>query len=223
MTTTLEKPELGGGVYTFTEAARILRGFERRVTTRQVRYWMSTGLAPASHTDNEDGEPILSFDDLVSLEVVRRLRSEGASLQSVRVVEAELRKIHPKFRRPFAYEVFFTDGADVWAEVIGERGRIVIELTGQKRQQHAWRDAIATFAKEIRFDGPDKHATRWALSPWVEVNPAIQFGMPIATGSRVPVRTIAANLEAGTPDQVADWYGLRVEQVEGVRDYLAAH
>lgn len=223
MTSKLEEPALGQGTYTFREAARILRGLTSDVSTRQLRYWMNTGLTPASHVDPEDDEPILSFDDLISLEVVRRFRSEGASLQSVRAVEAALRKANPKFVRPFAYKVFFTDGADVWAEVVGEDGRIVIELTRKRRHQYAWRDAIRTFAEEIRFDGLDAHATRWALSPWVEVNPAIQFGTPVVTGSRVPLRTIGANLEVGTPVQVADWYGLRVEQVEGVRDYLAVH
>lgn len=223
MTAMLEQPHLGEGAYTFTEAARILRGAARPVTTRQLRYWMTTGLAPATHRDVEDDEPILNFDDLVTLEIVRRLRQEGASLQGIRQVESALREAHPAYQRPFAYEVFFTDGADVWAEVVGGDKRLVIELTGRRKNQFAWRDAILTFAKDIRFEGKDRHAIRWRLSQWVEIDPQIQYGMPVAAGSRVPLRTIAANLEVGTPEQVADWFGLSVEQVEGVRDYLAFH
>lgn len=219
MTTALDKPGLGEGVYTFGEAARILRGTNKHVTVKQLHYWLNTGLVPAYR--EQDGEPVLNFDDLISLELVRRLQVEGASLQGIRRVEKGLREAHPALSRPFAYEVFFTDGANVWAEVNGEDGRIVIELLGKHRHQYAWRDAIATFARDIHFDGPDAHAARWSLSPWVEVNPRLQFGSPVVTGSRVPVRTIEANLEVGTPKQVAEWYGLRLEQVEGVRDYLA--
>ena len=164
---------------------------------------------------------MLSFDDLISLEVVRRLRDGGASLQSIRAVEQTLREEYPDLDRPFAFEVFFTDGANVWVSVAGDT-HLVKELHHRKNQ-FAWRDAIATFATDIKFEGPRGHATRWQLSPWIEINPAIQHGSPVVTGSRVTIKTIAANLEAGTPEQVSEWYGLRVEQVEGVRDYLAIH
>jgi uncharacterized protein (DUF433 family)/DNA-binding transcriptional MerR regulator len=218
----LEEPRLGDGVYTFPEAAEILRGIDRPVTVRQLRYWMGTGLTPATH-ETEEGVPVLSFDDLISLEIVRRFRHEGVSLQHVRVVEAELRR-QLKLARPFAYRVFFTDGANVWAEIIGESGPISIELVGKRRGHYVWTDAIRTFADDIRFsEGPQPHAASWTLSPWVEINPAIQFGAPVIAGSRVPLRTIAANLEVGTPAQVAEWYGLRVEQVKGAKDYLAVH
>jgi uncharacterized protein (DUF433 family) len=220
--TATDIPRLGEGIYTFSEAAGILRGITREVSTRQLRYWMNTGLTPASHA--VDGESVLSFEDLISLEIVRRLKIEGgASLQSIRKVEAALRRYFPLYERPFAHKVFFTDGADVWAEVVGEGGRIVLQLTGSRRDHYAWRDAVATFAKDIRFEGSDAHASRWHLSPWVEINPAVQFGAPVVVGTRVPITTIEANLEVGTPAEVADWYGLRIAQVEGVKEYLVAH
>src|SRR5690606_37088140 len=198
---------------TFPEAARILRSVTERVTSRSLRYWMQTGLTPPSYRD-EDGQPILTFEDLVSLEVVRRLRHEGASLQSIRLVEAALRE-ESSFHRPFSYRMFFTDGASVWAEVAGEDGPVVLELLGKRRNHYAWRDAIATFAQDIRFEGPDEHASQWHLTPWVEIDPRIQFGAPVDTGTRVPVSTIVANLKAGTPAQIAVWYGLTIAQVEG--------
>jgi uncharacterized protein (DUF433 family) len=215
-------PRLGEGVYTFPEAARILRGITRNVSTGQLRYWMQSGLTPASH--EVDGEAILSFEDLISLEIVRRLKIEGgASLQSIRKVEAALRTEYKSYERPFAHKVFFTDGADVWADVAGENGRILVQLTGRQRNHYAWTDAIKTFAHDIRFEGSDAHAARWLLSPWVEINPAVQFGAPVVAGTRVPIATIEANLEVGTPAQVAEWYGLQVPQVDGVKEYLVAH
>ncbi|MEW6154231.1 MAG: DUF433 domain-containing protein [Actinomycetota bacterium] len=98
----------------------------------------------------------------------------------------------------------------------------MIELVGRQRNHFVWRPAIETFAEQIRY-GPDSHASGWDLSPWVEIDPSVQFGTPVVRGTRVPVRTIAANLRAGTPEDVADWYGLTVQQVQGVIEYLALH
>lgn len=221
-TDALHRPDLGEGTYTFAEASRILGGIDAGVSGRQLSYWMKSGLTPATYV-LDDGRPILTFDDLISLEVVRRFRTTGASLQLIRHVEQTLREA-TRFERPFAYKVFYTDGATVWAEVAGSDGeRTVIELTGRRRNQYAWKQAIATFALDISFEGPNDKASKWTVTPWVEIDPDRQFGAPVVRGTRIPVRTIGAQLTEARPGEVADWYGLRVEQVEGVRDYLAAH
>lgn len=217
---TLDLPALGEGVYTFAEASRILTGIGREVTTRQLRYWVETGLTSASRTDAE-GNAVLTFDDLISLEIVRRFRVAGTSLQSVRRVEQALRASYPHLHRPFAYKVFFTDGATVWAQELDEEGPIAVELHGRHREQRVWIDAIQTFATEIRYD-EDLHASSWLLDSWVEIDPQVQFGAPVVKGTRVPVHTVVANLRAGTPEDVASWYGLTVEQVLGARDFVAA-
>ena len=46
---------------------------------------------------------------------------------------------------------------------------------------------------------------------------------PTVRGTRVPVRTVLANLQVGKPGEVADWYGLTLDEVQGVRDYDAVH
>jgi len=216
-----DAPALGDGIYTFSEASAILRGLTKPVTTRRLRYWMTTGLAPVSHMVDDD-VAILSFADLISLEIVRRFRAEGVSLQSLRVLEHRLRVMYPHHDRPFAYKVFFTDGADVWVQEVGKDTGVAVEILGRRRNQWVWTDPILTFAEDIRFVGPEQHAVAWTLTPWVEINPAVQFGAPIVRGTRVPVSTIAANLAVASVTEVADWYGLKVRQVEGVREYLAA-
>jgi uncharacterized protein (DUF433 family) len=184
---------------------------------------MTSGLAPSSHVVDDD-VPILTFDDLISLEIVRRFRAERVSLQGLRRLESRLRELFPGRERPFAYKVFFTDGATVWVQHnASESNPLVEEVIGRRRGHWVWRDAIKTFAEEIRFSGTDQRAVSWALTPWVEINPTVQFGAPVVTGTRVPVSTIEANLSVGSPTEVADWYGLRPRQVEGVREYLAAH
>jgi uncharacterized protein (DUF433 family)/DNA-binding transcriptional MerR regulator len=218
--TTARTLELGTGIYTFPEAARILRSTGNDVSSRQLQYWITKGLAEPIPVMDEDFA-VLSFDDLVSLEIVRRFRSLGASLQQVRMFSKRLHKEFPSLDHPFAYRIFFTDGAAIWAQV-GEGPSDVVELVGKSAGQFAWRDAILTFAKSIRWsDGTPAHASGWRLNQWVEIDPTIQFGAPVVRGTRVTARTIGANLREGTPEEVADWYGLDVASVRGVRDYLA--
>jgi uncharacterized protein (DUF433 family)/DNA-binding transcriptional MerR regulator len=197
-----------------------LRSAGEDVTGRQVYSWITKGLATPVPVADEDFA-VLSFDDLVSLEIVRRFRGLGASLQKVRRFNNKLHDEFPSFDHPFAYRIFFTDGAAIWAKV-GDGPSDVVEVVGRHPQQYAWRDAILTFAKAIRWseDTPAR-ATGWRLNQWVEIDPQVQFGAPVVRGTRVTARTIGANLREGSPEEVADWYGLDVESVRGVRDYLA--
>jgi len=218
--TTANTLDLGTGIYTFPEAARILRSVGTEVSPRQLRYWILKGLAEPIPIADESFA-VLTFDDLISLEIVRRFRGLGASLQQVRRFNETLHERFPNLDHPFTYQIFFTDGAALWAQV-DQDPTSVIELVGRRPGQFAWREAIATFAKSIRWsEGSPSHAKGWRLNQWVEIDPQIQFGAPVVRGSRVTARTIGANLRKGTPEQVADWYGLDVDAVLGVRDYLA--
>ncbi len=219
-TATHELPRIGEGIYTFPEAARILRSADDSTTVRQLRSWMTSGLSDASY-EFEGGRDLLAFEDLVSLEVIRRFRRQGVSIQAIRKFDRILRALFPELHRPFAYKRFFTDGADLWISEIGD-DHVGTQLTGKKRGHRVWNDAIETFASQISFDEATKKATKWALSKWVDVDPKIQFGAPVVHGTRVKVSTIVTNLDAGTPAQVADWYGLTVEQVTGVADFASA-
>ena len=209
-------PKLNEGIYTFPEASRIIRG----ASARQLRSWMLSGLADATF-EAYSGRAILAFEDVVSLEVIRRFKAAGVSIQRIRQFDAKLRVEFPDRNRPFAYQGFFTDGAELWITEFGEDHRGT-QLTGKRRGHRVWQDAIATFAKEISFDQATKRAEKWFLSTWVEIDPDVQFGQPVVRNTRVPLAAVVANLRAGTPAQVADWLGLTTEEVKGARDYDAS-
>lgn len=219
-----DAPQLGEGIYTFPQAAEILSRRERPLTTRRLRYWMNTGLAPASYAIGN--RPLLTFHDLISLEVVGRFTDAGWTVHGVRRIEEELREEFGNRRRPFAYKFFYTDGRSLWAKR-SRHDELMTELIGTRADRRhkpvTWADAVETFADEIRFEGPDQAAAAWELSPWIEINPEIQFGAPVVRGTRVSIFTVAANLEAGTPGEVADWYDLTLDEVHGVKDYFALH
>lgn len=204
----------GVGVYSFPQAAAIIgRGGD--APARTLRRWMESGLTPATRDVAGESE-ILTFHDLVSLEVVRRFRVEHVSLQKVRKVEAALRDRHPDLLRPFAHRVFFTDGASIWVDVNG----MTEEVIGKHPKHVVFRDAISTFAQEIRYQ--HDVAVAWDVSEWIEIDPAVQFGAPVVRGTRITVDAVIGNLEVGSPEDVADWYGLSVRQVEGVVRYAEA-
>lgn len=205
---------LGAGVYSFPVAARLVG---RRPGT--LRRWLRSGLTPPSYDRVPGKSDVMSFHDLISLEVVDRMRATGVSLQKIRLLESELRRLFPATDRPFALRAFFTDGVDVWVELEPDDHRLV-EATGRKRRQLAWRDAIASFADEIVYDD-DGVAAQWLPAEHVVIDPHINFGEPVVDGTRVTVATVAANLEVASVDQVADWFQLTVDQVEAAGAYAS--
>lgn len=207
--------ELGTGVYSFPMAARLVG---RRPAT--LRRWLHTGLTPATYDRVPGKSDVLSFHDLISLEVVDRMRATGVSLQKIRVLESELRRLHPDVERPFALRVFFTDGVEVWFELEPDDVRL-IEATGRQRRQLAWRDAIASFAEQIVYDD-EGVAAQWLPAAHVVIDPHINFGEPVVAGTRVTVATIAANLDVATAERVAEWFELTVDQVEAAGAYASS-
>jgi uncharacterized protein (DUF433 family) len=50
----------------------------------------------------------------------------------------------------------------------------------------------------------------------------VQFGEPVVKGTRLPIRVIARELVSHSAQEVADWHAVDVEDVQDVRDFLAA-
>ena len=200
---------LSDGIYSFPQAAAIV-GRRSRATREQLRRWLAVVIAP---TGGPHSIETISFLDLVSLETVSRFRAQGTSLQKVRKVLEALRTAEPDIARPLAHRSFLTDGGSVWVDLVGHTE----ELVGRNRRQLAFRDAVRTFADEIRF--VNDSAAAWDISPWVGIDPLICFGAPAVRGTRIPVRTILVNLADATAQEVADWYELSVCQVRGVAEF----
>ena len=197
---------LSEGIYSFPQAADIV-GRRNGVPREQLRRWLAVVVAP---TGSAHSIETISFLDLVSLEAVCRFRDQETSLQKVRKVLEALCAAEPTVASPLAHRSFFTDGANVWADMVGNTEEIV----GRHQHQMAFRGAVKTFAEEIRF--VEDVAAAWDISPWVGIDPRVCFGAPVVRGTRIPVKTITANLEIATAEEVADWYELSVRQVRGV-------
>jgi uncharacterized protein (DUF433 family) len=211
MTDTDIRPELGAGVFSFPEAARLVRR-HHSVSRARMRRWLNILETLGAH-EADDGSRFLTFTDLVSLEVIASLRDAGLSNQTVRQAEQHLRTEFPGIKHPFAaVGIFYTDGHAVWAALDGVSNNVV-EVVGRRRRHMVMSDMIRPFITEIHAGNDAPNATRWDIAPGIVVNPKIQFGRPVLAGTRVPVATVLENLKAGSRSEVADWFALTVDQV----------
>jgi hypothetical protein len=67
----------GTGIFSFPAAAKLLARRQPGLQPGTLRYWMKTGLTPASYGKAPSGSDLLSFHDLVSLELIRRFRTKA--------------------------------------------------------------------------------------------------------------------------------------------------
>lgn len=195
---------LDEGIYSLRQAADIVSRC-RDFTRSQVRRWL-TVVKPPSQGANR--RVTISFLDLIGLEMVCRFRDEGASLQRVRKVLEGMQARFPDLRHPLAQEAFYTDGHSVWIDFDGH----VEEIVGNLKGHMAIREAIKSFAEEIRF--VDGRATSWSVAPLIEVDPRVSFGDPVIRGTRIPVRSIVSCLGVDSPERVARGFEVSLEEVE---------
>ncbi len=56
----------------------------------------------------------------------------------------------------------------------------------------------------------------------IEIDPGVQHGKPVITGTRVPVHILVGSVAGGmTIQEVAEQYGLDVEDVKAALDYAS--
>ncbi len=60
------------------------------------------------------------------------------------------------------------------------------------------------------------------IATGISADPAVRFGRPVITGTRVPVDAVVARVGSGmTVEAVADEYGIRPEDVRNALQYAA--
>ena len=173
-TSTLTVPAFGTGIYSFPEAARILGLRASDVRAGSLRRWVA-GLTPPSVGFGPDEPRLSSFHDLVGLEIVRRFRRSGVSLQEFRKLDVALadslpvagrRASHyvwPPVIETFAEEIRF--GAENEAVAWELTDRIVIDPNIQFGEPavKGTRLPIAVIARELVSHGIEQIADWHAI------------------------------------------------------------
>jgi len=202
---------LGHGIYTFSEAARLVG-----LRTQRVREWFRSrpSLKSVFQGDYEavEGDIAISFHDLVDVFVAGQLREHGVPLQTLRKVYAKLQQafdVHHAFCR----KELLSDGKKVFYTGLDSAGReeIVEVLT----RQRVFPNVIKPFLKSIDYAEATNLARRWRIDDAVVVDPEICFGKPVVESAGISTAILAAAYETNDRDAelVADWYNIHPDQV----------
>jgi uncharacterized protein (DUF433 family) len=173
---------LGQGLYGLGQLEAFVALEGKAGDGRRVSYWLTEVLNPVEH---QPYRPDYSFSDLISLMVVRKLRERGVRPIDIREAELYLRE-RLKTDRPFVSDRIKTDGCDVFLDKEQITGQLE---SANKRGQQAMLDAVKDQLETVSY--LSGRAVLWTPGPSVEVDPEVQFGEPVVSGTRVPTSVVA--------------------------------
>lgn len=210
---------LDSGIYTIRDAARLVD-----ISQAKVRGWItgypSSAAGPIipSEFDRIDHHIALSFKNLIEALFVKNFADHGVSIQAIRIMADEAKRILDN-PHPFATDVLFrTDGKIIFAEILDKAAREV-HLYDLKQRNWAIDQIIRPFLRKTVVYGPEGYAMRWfprkRQAPNVMVTPTHAFGQPVLEKSGVPTETLvdALKAEGGDYERVARWYEVSPNEV----------
>ena len=216
-------PDVNGGFYTVSEAARLL-GME---SGQRISRWLSPGPKGDALIRRDypkvGREHELSFLDLVEVRFVEHFRQIKISLQSLRVAAKNARE-ELGVAHPFATSSvkFQTDRRQIFLEAAKETGDPYL-LNLMTKQVAIYNVIEQVFANDLTFD-LDGLARMWrpapAAAPNVIVAPVYAFGRPVISSRFLPTKTLFEFWQANEndADMTADWFGIDpVDVDEAVR------
>lgn len=181
-----------------------------------VRYWTGGGGAKPVIKVGK----LLSLVNLVELHMVGIFRHEHSiSLQRVRKAVGQLAREFPEEPHPLASKTFWILGKDVLMQKLGKF--VSLCTPGQL----AFDEAIECAAKRVEYE----RGTPVRFYPWpllnldrieherrsVVIDPEVQFGNAVITGTRVPTRAIKARWDLGEMiESIAADFDVSTEQVQ---------
>ncbi|QEL13288.1 hypothetical protein [Limnoglobus roseus] len=206
--------QLGLGIYDLREAARFTRLNPTRVRRWFVQRPSEPNRKPVLHSDYSaiQGDPAISFLDLIDVFVFGQLRTHGVSLPTLRKVSVQLTKVLDT-RHPFAHHRLATDGQEVFLRGIDADGKD--ELIEVLTRQRVFPEIIAPFLKKLDYDPSTDLARLWHIGRGVILDPRIAMGKPVVEGVYVKTDLLAAAWEANkrNAEAVARWYNVGPQDV----------
>ena len=196
---------VNSGIYDAHEVAHLLA-----VDVEQVVRWS---------TPDAKGRPAIvapsqgrsfSFLDLVSLSVVATLRHRGIADRAIRSGVRALRQEHD-LAQPLAHRAVL--------DTVGTSGTsFVAQLPGGwydvgAGTQGAFESVVRVYFSALTYDEIGV-ASAWRPFEHVTLDPRIQAGAPCVTGTRIPTATIARVLESEPAEEIAQEYGITIDEVE---------
>jgi uncharacterized protein (DUF433 family) len=220
--------------YTLFDAARYLHIPERTIRNWAYGYPYATKTRGRQHTppliEPESGAAHdFSFFNLVELHVLAALRREHrVHMANIRAAIDYLKR-QLGSPRPLINEEMVTDGTDIFVSKLGslinvsQHGQLAMKALLQEYLKRVDRDAHGVAVRLFPFTRPQTGLgdpiVILAQPRVVAIDPAVAFGRPVISGSRVPTAEIFERFIAGeSPEQIAADFGRTVDEVhEAIR------
>jgi uncharacterized protein (DUF433 family) len=194
---------LGEGVYTVPEVARIL---QPNVSEYKIRRWLHKDLLGEPIRWGSTGRPhLLSFEQLLKVRTIQRLRESGFPLQ--RITPAIRRLSSYLFEHLFDeqwYELRFFRSEGGGIGVADSRGNAIEIVTGQWIMPEAL-DELENYLRETREDWRRREVPIERF-PRLVSNAGIVAGSPTIKGTRVETSFITHMARSLGIDRVLELY-----------------
>lgn len=217
------KPQIGIGIYTASEIARILRIPYRTVYTWMNKYW--DGTLGRNYGSNyswiNNGSRSVSFHTFIEFYVMMRFSEAGVKPKQVIEAHKELARMY-KTAFPFALKEVLqginSDGKHVYLKT--KQG--IIELNGTKQFNL---DLIQLFFINLEFDNDNLASKFWPIGKEksILIDPERRFGHPVIDGKNILPEVIFNHYKAGDPvAYIAHVYKLSEQEVNNALEYCRA-
>lgn len=233
----VQMAELGLGVYTLPEAARLIHSEPREIRRwlRGYRYTSKSAdggrvahysgpLWESQYANDPDmGGRAIGFLDLLELRIVRSFVKTGVPLLVVRRCLQHARELFQS-SHPFTEQRFRTDGRTIYLQALHEGGDK--EFLDLKSFQYAFKDVVKpSLYAGIEYEGD--RARRWfpaaRSKKLIVIDPGVQFGKPVLSKSAVPTRALYATYQAEGGDREALSMVSRIFEVPANEVQAAVH
>lgn len=208
--------DIGTGIYSVPEAARILNLPTQKVAQWIRRYWELDFLEDfereeGNYTEGAGRDRLFNFYTLIELIAVSTFRKLGVSFKQIKKAHRISAQIF-KTKYPFAKEGFMTDGKKIFHN-LDKVSSIILD----EKKQLEFRKLIEPFCEKIDFDELTGIAERyWPLgrNHEVVVDPKHRFGEPTIKGTNISASVINSLIQAGEPIKfIADEYQITEDAV----------
>ena len=209
---------LGRGIYSTTEAARLTGLTRSKVDRWAFGYRDYRGIVDPD-LPNSGPYRSISFLTLMELYLMRRLQDKGIAAEKFRIAAGELARLKG-VEHPFAFEhlgeFLLHDNKDFFLQE-----EDLTQITGHNRDNMVLKTVIKPYLQEVEFEA--EYVRRWfpvESDRLIVVDPAIKFGEPVVSGTRVPTANIIDQMNGGdSASFVAECYGLTLAQVEAAEGF----
>jgi uncharacterized protein (DUF433 family) len=218
---------LNAGIYTIPEAARLTG-----VSSARIRRWLKgyhfktkkerhhSNPVWTGQLDPLEGKLAVGFRDLIEIRFVAAFIKKGVSWKTMRDAHAAAQQ-KLEIEHPFCTNRFATDGRKVLLHEAREAGDdVLLDLTNNQQE---FERIVAPFLKELEFTN-DAGLVRWwplGITRTVVLDPARNFGQPIAAQAGVPTRVLAQSVKTngGSLELVARWFEVAPHEVKDAVEF----